>query len=104
MGQGRGGSYTVGIGCSQSGGLYVCTDSFTYEVPNAMFPSPPGQGMMKYIGNTARIVSGTGKFKFASGNLNVAGPAIAWPLTSAPDGPWAGNWNGELSGQVCGVQ
>jgi hypothetical protein len=100
IGIGRGGSYTV---CTN---YPVCSDTFTYEVPNAVFPAPPGQGgLMRYIGNTAKIVQGTGRFLSASGNLNITGPAIAWPDNS-PNNPigFLGRWNAELSGKVCGVQ
>ncbi len=99
MGTGKGGAYTVGVGCAP-GVLYVCTDSFTYEVPNAVFPIPPGKiGFAYYIGNTAKIVGGTGRFVSASGDLNVSGPAIV-SLDVFP----VGRWNVELSGQVCGVE
>jgi len=104
IGQGRGGSYTVGVNCTAPvtpDTNYTCTDSFTYEVPNAVFTKPPGFG--RYNGNTARIVGGTGRFQFASGNLNVTGPFIAWPDSNSPFG-LSGRWNSELSGQVCGVQ
>jgi hypothetical protein len=104
IGQGRGGSYTVAIGCPTPvvpGNPYVCTDSFTYEVSNAVWTQPPGFG--HYIGNTAKIVGGTGRFQFASGNLNVNGPFIAWPDGNSPF-KLSGRWNPELSGQVCGVQ
>jgi hypothetical protein len=50
MGQGRDGVYTVGFGCTTGSGTYPtgapllsCTDSFTYQVPHAVFPGPPGQ-------------------------------------------------------------
>jgi hypothetical protein len=114
MGQGRLGLYTVGFNCAPAtGGTYftdialsVCTDSFTYQVPHAVFPSPPGQGgLMFYMGNTAKIVAGTGKFKSAFGNLNVKGPAIAWQDTDLSNLiGWLGRWSPELSGQVCGIQ
>lgn len=96
MGQGRGGSYTV---CTD---YPACTDSFTYEVPTAMFPGPPGQkGIGFYIGNTASIVGGTGRFATASGSLNVVGPAFAWPDNN--EFGFSGRWNAELSGQICGI-
>jgi hypothetical protein len=102
VGQGRGGSYTVGVNCNP-GLFYSCTDTFTYEVPNAVFPSPPGQaGLLFYIGNTAKIVAGTGRFEGASGNLNVRGPAIVWP-DSNPFGV-SGRWDPEISGDICGIQ
>ncbi len=103
IGQGRGGAYTVGTGCAP-GPLYVCTDSFTYEVSNAVWPAPPGKiGFGHYIGNTATIVSGTGRFQNASGNLNISGPFIAWEDSNSPLGVY-GRWNSEISGTVCGIQ
>lgn len=107
MGAGKGGSYTVGVNCSAPsapGGLYFCPDTFTYEVPKAVFPSPPGQaGIMFYMGNTAKIVGGTGKFYGASGNLNVRGPAIAWVDPASSIG-FSGRWSPEISGNICGIQ
>jgi len=103
VGQGRGGSYTVGTGCVP-GNLYACTDSFTYEVSNAVWPGPPGKiGFGHYIGNTATIVRGTGRFQYASGNLNVTGPFIAWEDSNSPFGVY-GRFNAEMSGNICGIQ
>ena len=97
LGQGRGGSYTI---CLQ---YPACTDSFTYEVPTAVFPFSPGQlGLVGYKGNTAKIAGGTGRFQGASGNLNVAGPAVVWPDENSSIG-LGGRWNADLSGQICGV-
>ena len=97
IGQGRDGSYTVCISYP------VCTDSFTYEVPASVFPKPPGQdGLGLYSGNTAKIVSGTGKFAAASGNLNVGGSYLTWRDSGSPFGV-SGRWNAELSGKICGV-
>jgi hypothetical protein len=99
VGIGRGDSYTI---CTD---YPICSDTFTYEVPNAVFPAPPGQGgLMRYSGNTAKIVQGTGRFQYATGNLNVSGPAIAWP-DSNPGNPIGalGRWNASLSGKVCGI-
>lgn len=97
-GMGKGGSYTICVDPP------VCNDTFTYEVPNAVWPIPPGRsGFLTYIGNTATIVQGTGKFASASGNLNVTGPAIVWPDSSSPF-EVSGRWDGELSGKVCGIE
>jgi hypothetical protein len=101
IGQKRGGSYTMGFGCQGSAGIYVCTDTITYEVANAVYTPPPGFG--RYIGNAAKIVSGTGRFQLASGNVNVSGPFIAWPDNSSPF-KLSGRWNPEISGFVCGIQ
>ena len=56
---------------------------------------------MRYIGNTARIVTGTGRFAAASGNLNIVGPAIAWPDNNPICA--LGRWNGQIRGKVCGI-
>lgn len=105
----RGGQYQVYL-CSTN--LYpkalelppACQDSFTYEVPTSVFGSIPGKaGLGKYQGNTAKIISGTGKFADASGNLNVAGPYIVWEDSNSLFGV-SGRGNLELSGKICGVQ
>jgi hypothetical protein len=85
-------------------GYPACTDSFTYEVSQAVFPSPPGKGGLgRYNGNTAKIIRGTGRFQNASGNLNDTGPYIAWPDGASPIG-FSGRWNGEVSGNICGIR
>ena len=77
-----------------------CTDSFTYEANNAVWPTQPGKvGVGSYQASSALIVSGTGKFQFAEGTLHVAGPFIVWM-----DEGVHGRWNGSLSGTICGVQ
>jgi hypothetical protein len=97
-GQGRVGSYTV---CAD---YPDCRDTFTYLAKNSVFTSPPGKnGIGRYVGNSATIVGGTGKFQYASGNLNVAGPFIVWPDTTSPFS-FSGRWNGEISGTICGIQ
>ena len=82
----------------------ACPDSFTYEVANSVFGFVPGKvGLGAYKGNSAKIVSGTGRFQGASGNLNLAGPYI---LFSDPTSPWgiSGRWNGEFSGTIYGAR
>jgi hypothetical protein len=101
IGQKREGSYTLGFGCHAGAGKYECTDTITYEVANAVYTPPPAFG--RYIGNAVKIVSGTGRFQFASGNLNVNGSFIAWLDSSSPF-KLSGRWNPEISGFVCGVQ
>jgi hypothetical protein len=101
IGQGLRGSYTVGLNCTGSpGGIYTCADTFTYEVPIAVWNRPPGFG--RYVGSTARIVAGTGRFLSASGYLTVYGVFGGWPDAASRLGS-SGRWNPELSGQICGV-
>jgi len=103
MGQGSGGSYTIGFDCG-SDNPSECTDTLTFEVPNPVFQSPPGMiGLGHYNGNTARITGGTGRFESASGNLNFTGTFFVWPDESSPIGVF-GRFNAELSGNICGAQ
>jgi hypothetical protein len=107
VGQKRDGFYTVGFRCQvQLDGKYVCQDTFTYHVANTVYTQlapavAPGFG--QYHGNSAKIVSGTGRFRLASGNLNVNGPFIAWPDATSPLKA-SGRWNPELTGFICGVE
>ena len=96
MGMGKGGVYTFCAGNTS------CDDSFTWQVPNAVFIGGPG-AIGAYIGNTAKIVSGTGAFVGATGNLNVNGPASTWPNAASPIGV-IGAWNAQLSGKICGIE
>ncbi len=79
----------------------ACSDSFTYDVATSVFGFVPGKvGLGNYKGNTAKIVSGTGRFTGASGMLNVAGPYILFDDATSSWGI-SGRWNGEFSGQIC---
>jgi hypothetical protein len=82
----------------------ACQDSFTFQVANSVFGFTPGKvGLGDYKGNTAKIISGTGRFAGASGNLNIAGPYILWSDSASPFGV-SGRWNSELSGSICGIR
>ena len=90
-GMGTNGSYTFVFG----------TDSFAMEVGHAAWPSAPGKvGFLDYRGQ-AKIVegTGTGRFQYASGNLQWAGPAIVWFDEFGPHG----RFNAEIRGDICGV-
>jgi hypothetical protein len=101
IGQGLRGTYTVGFNCTGvPGGTYTCADTFTYEVPIAVWNRPPGFG--RYVGSTAKIVAGTGRFLSASGYLTVYGVFGGWPDAASRIGS-SGRWNPEISGQICGV-
>ncbi len=93
-GMGTNGSYTFVFG----------TDSFIMEVAHAAWPFPPGKAGMGDYRGAAKIVegSGTGRFEYASGNLNWTGPFIVW----TPDGgvTWQGRYNAEIRGNICGVE
>ena len=95
VGVGKGGAYTV---CAD---YPTCQNTFTYEVPFAVFPSQPG-ALMDYIAYGIKIVKGTGRFAAASGNLDVRGPSVAWPDSNPMQ--WAGRWTAQITGTICGVQ
>ncbi len=108
VGQGRGGSYTLGFNCIPPGQpgnstpYYLCADTLTYAVPNAVWPvtlvDPSASiGFGHYIGNSAKIAGGTGRFQGASGNLNASGPFIFGPAFPV------GRFSADISGNVCGV-
>ncbi len=100
-GHGRDTTYKV---CFGPVGPDQCKDSFTYKAVNAVWPVQPGKvGMGFYQANSAKIVEGTGRFQFASGNLNVAGPFIVWLDSNSIFGV-SGRWNAEIKGDICGVQ
>jgi hypothetical protein len=98
----RDGEYTVCLTSkAEWGGPNDCSDSFTIKVPQAVVIWPAGKllGSYKAIWN---IVKGTGRFKFASGQLEVPGTFILWNDANSRFGV-SGRWNGEFSGRICGV-
>ena len=104
---GRGGLYQVYLCSPDLPGAFsfppACQDSFTYGVANSVFGFAPGKvGLGEYKGNTAKIISGTGRFQGVSGHLNVAGPYILWNDSSSVFGV-SGRWNGEFNGSICGI-
>ncbi len=93
-----------GISNTATNGHYVFvfgTDSFTMEVAHAVFNFPVGKaGFGQYKGH-ATIVSGTGRFQYASGSIDWEGPFIVW----TPDGMnYYGRFNPTLTGNICGLQ
>jgi hypothetical protein len=84
------------------GGPNDCLDSFTYEVPHAVVIWPAANWLGSYKA-TANIVNGTNRFASASGHLDVVGPFVLWTDPKSPFGV-SGRWNGEFSGNICGVQ
>ena len=98
-----GGVYKVCFGTGTAwGGASDCANSFTYDVQgSAVWPTADSLGTYRA---TATITGGTGRFASASGHLTIpAGPFITWPDETSPI-KLKGRWNGELSGQVCGVR
>lgn len=97
-GNGKGGSMTFAFN-PQPGGTYK--DTFTTFVANGSFPSPKGQlGFGNYQGHH-RIVSGTGRFANASGNLLVTGSFVWFPLAGGTQE--LGYFNPDVSGVITNV-
>jgi hypothetical protein len=99
----RDGVYKICFGTSGAvwGGPSDCLNSFTYEVPRAVVIWPAANSLGSYKA-TANIVKGTHRFASASGHLEIAAsPFILW--TDAKFGV-SGRWNGQFSGNICGVQ
>jgi len=93
-----------GISNTATNGHYVFvfgTDSFTIEVAHAVFYFPFGKaGFGQYKGHPA-IVTGTGRFQYASGSIYWEAPFIVW----TPDGTnYYGRGNETITGTICGVQ
>lgn len=93
-----------GVSNTATNGHYVFvsgTDSFTIEVAHAVFNFPIGKaGFGQYKGH-ATIVSGTGRFQYASGSIDWEGPFVVW----SPDGThFYGRFNPTITGTLCGVQ
>jgi hypothetical protein len=86
----KGGSYKYDFG----GG-----NTFTAEAntsPAQLLPHGPFFGKFR---NSQRITEGEGRFQYASGNLELSGPFIIYSFA-----PLHGRFNGEVSGNICGVQ
>jgi hypothetical protein len=98
MGKGKGGSYTFAFN-QRDDGSYA--DSFTTQVTNAVFPNPPGKVGFGYYQAAHKIVSGTGRFRNASGNIVVAGTYVFFPW--AGGNAFGGRWNPDVSGKICSV-
>jgi hypothetical protein len=98
----KGGRYKV---CFASGAVWGgpsdCGNSFTYEA-QAVVIWPTANSLGSYRAR-AWIVEGTGRFASAGGYLSIGDAFILWPDVSSPFGVY-GRWNGEISGNICGVQ
>jgi hypothetical protein len=100
IGQGKGGSCTFAFNPDAQGRFQ---DTFTTYVTNAVFPIVPGKiGLGSYQG-THKIVSGTGRFASASGNLLMVGPWLVWPDPTSPFSGLYGRYSAEISGFICNV-
>lgn len=104
-----GNSYAHGKTNVATNGTYVFdfgpNGSFTINVSHAGWHFAPGKvGLGAYRG-TATIVEGdgTGRFRFASGNLQWSGPFILWPDQSSPFDV-QGRFNADTRGNICGVE
>ena len=98
----KGGRYKVCFAAgSVWGGAGDCANSFTIEA-QAVVIWPAANSLGSYKAH-AKIVEGTGRFASARGYLSVWGPFILWPDVNSPFGVY-GRWNGEISGNTCGVQ
>ena len=94
-----------GMSGQATNGHYTYTfgpgDSVVVEIGHAAWPFPPGKAGLGYYRGTGKIVQGTGRFQYASGNVDWAGPFIVW----SPDGEnFYGRFNAEIRGNICGVQ
>ena len=68
----------------------------------AVYPALPGAVIFGNYRTTFRITGGTGRFANATGNFSETGPYFVW-FESPSDPLPQGRYNGELSGQICGV-
>jgi len=99
----RDGEYTVCLTSkTEWGGPNDCSDSFTVKVPQAVVIWPAGKLLGSYKA-TWNIVKGTGRFKFASGQLELAALFILWNDANSPFRV-SGRGNGEFNGRICGVR
>lgn len=75
-------------------------NSFTFQVAQATFNFPPGKtGFGQYRGHGS-IVAGTGRFQYASGNIDWEAPFIAW---SPDETNLYGRANFTITGTICGI-
>jgi hypothetical protein len=98
MGKGKDGTYTYAFNMREDG---TYADTFTTEATNAVFPNPPGKSGFGHYQAAHKIVSGTGRFRNASGNILVAGTYVVFPWAGGTS--FGGRWNGDISGKICGV-
>ena len=107
VGAGKHGSYTFAFNLKSGGNEFGPRDQyqdyFFTDVPNAVWPGPPGKLGFGYYQAAHKIVGGSGIFKGATGNILVSGTAAAWPLgdPNDPNTLWKGMWNPEISGNIC---
>jgi hypothetical protein len=104
IGMGRGGEFKICFSPLQyrsETGLSDCAESFTIGYRNGVWPFPGGQaGFGEYKANTT-IIEGAGRFQFASGHIDLAGPFVFGQPSNAD---WFFRAGVQLSGQVCGVR
>jgi hypothetical protein len=101
IGHGTDGEYLIGFNCTAATPHWNCTDTIKIAVPNAIFGNT-APIYSHYQGNSAYINGGTGRFLYATGNINYSGPYIVWNTGGTP--PRTGRFNAELNGSLCGVE
>ena len=99
MGVGKGGSDTFAFN-RQPDGTY--RDTLTTFATNATFPAPPGQIGFGSYQASHKIVSGTGRFRNATGTLLCTGPYVWLPAAGGTTD--VGYFNLEISGNICNVE
>jgi hypothetical protein len=74
-------------------------NTFTAQANTSTAPLIPNGPFFGTFRNSERITEGEGRFRFASGNLVQAGPFLVYSFA-----PLHGRYNGEVTGNICGVQ
>jgi hypothetical protein len=77
-------------------------DTFTLELQSTgVFPNPPGKSPFGYYRDVSRIIAGTGRFAFASGNIVQMGPFLVWFGIPGDFSTFKSLYTPELHGRVC---
>jgi hypothetical protein len=101
-GHGTDGLYVIGFNCTPGTPHWICEETIRIAVPNSIFGAT-APIYEQYQGNSAYIEGGTGRFQYATGNINFSGPYIVWNTPAGPT-PRMGRFNPELNGHICGVE
>ena len=79
-------------------------NTLTTVSAHSTFPNPPGLlplGAGGLYQSAGKISGGTGRFQNASGNVFESGPWVAWDLDKELP---QGRFNGQVTGNICGVE